>query len=274
MNFSRRNFSIFFIIVSITFAPLSLAREYELLRAPQSSMIKLSKAWKPFLVKLKKETGISLKLKLFNKRQQFEQYLSTGQYDFLFANPYYSLLVKDKLGYEAIVRSDAKRLKGIIVVSADSTITINNLHNKTVAFPGRNALAASLLVRSILARQGITIAPIYTQSHQNTYLSVLNKSSVAGGGIKRTFNEFKAKEQLKIIFKTPGLAMHPLSIHSRVPEKDKLKILSFIFKLQKTVAGRKILKKIRLAKPVAVDFIRDYKILRDLKLEKFSTIQL
>ncbi len=274
MSLSRIQYSIYFIIVSIAFGPLCLARDYELLRAPQSSMIKLSKAWKPFLTQLKKETGINLKLTLFSKRKQFEQYLSTGKYDFLFANPYYSLLAKDKLGYEAIVRSDAKRLQGIIVVPVESTVTLNNLQNKTVAFPGKNALAASLLVRSLLAQKGISIFPIYTESHQNTYLSVLNKTSVAGGGIKRTFDEFNSKKQLKVIFKTPGLAMHPLSIHTRVPAKDKNKVLGFIFKLQKSQAGRKMLKKIKLAQPVAVDFVRDYKILRDLNLEKFSTIQL
>ncbi len=262
--------SIFILVIS----SYGFAREYELLRAPQSSMLKLSMAWRPFLKKLEKDTGISLKLKLFKRRKAFEKYLNRGKYDFLFANPYYSLLVKDKFDYQPIVRSDSKRLVGIIVVSKESTFSITELNGKLIAFPGKNALAASMLVRSFLVQKGIQFSPVYTQSHQNTYLAVLNNTVIAGGGIFRTLNDFKEKSQLKVIYKTPSIAMHPLSVHIRVPEKVKNQVTKFIFNLAQSQSGRKILKRIKLSKPVMVDFNRDYEVLRELKIKNFSSLQL
>jgi len=261
-----------FVLLAVWVTDSTADKVYELGRAPQSSATKLTKDWKPYLKLLKDKTNIEVKLRLYPSRDEFEKHLLMGETDFFYANPFYYLIAKNRNQYIPVVRSNAKTLNGIIVTKKDSPInSIEDLNNKTLSFPAQNALGASLYIRSLLSQKGIEIKPIYTRTHENSYLAVIYEKSVASGGVGRTFKEFKEKDKYKTIFTTPGLAPHPLFASPKVPEDVRNAIANFTIELAASEEGKKILKKIKLQDPILANHGRDYEILNDLHIVSFST---
>ena len=250
---------------------------YILARAPQQSPTTLYKVWSPFASYLSKETGVNIQLKVYASRKEFEEALIKGEPDFVYMNPYYHTISKKKQGYVSLVRSDAKMLKGILVVRRDNPVkSIHDLEHKKLAFPSPNALSASLYPRALLFEQhGVKVEPIYVGTHDNVYRHVFLGKAVAGGGVMRTFLQEspELRDQLRIIYETPGLAPHPLSAHPRVPGALRSRITSATLKLQESEEGRHLLKSLKLQKPVAADFSRDYQVLESLGLHQYGTLK-
>ena len=82
-------------------------------------------------------------------------------------------------------------------------------------------------------------------------------SSQFKSGINRTFNQFKYKESLKVIYTTPGLPMHPLIAHPRVSERVKESLISHFLKLDESEEGKAMLREVKVAEPVRADHDRD-----------------
>lgn len=261
------------LLVAAAGATQSASADYVLARAPQSAAINLAASWEPFLERLSREIGAKIILRLYPNRAAFETELYAGKPDFAFMNPYYAVLVRKTFDYEALVRDDAQRLKGIIVVPVDSSIrTVHDLRGKAIAFPDVNAMGASLMPRAMLTRTlAIPYTPVYVGSHENVYRAVFARQVDAGSGVPQTFNDElpELRAQLRIVYETPAVPSHPLIAHPRVPADVRAKVTQAILHFQDDEAGRALLKGVRLPKPVKVDFDADYGILNDLHLEEF-----
>jgi len=250
------------------------ARAYYILaRAPQSSAANLSAAWSPFLERLSKEVGAQITLRLYPTRRDFEQDLFAGVPDFAFMNPYYAVLARKQNGYTALVRDDAQRLKGLIVVANDSPIkTVADLQGKTIAFADVNSMGASLLPRAILKRDhDLSFKAVFVGPHENVYRAVFAKQVDAGAGVPQTLESEPEdlRQQLRIVFETPAIAPHPLIAHPRVPREVQEKVIRSILHFQDDPAGRALLKGVKLTKPTAANFDTDYGPLEALHLEEF-----
>ena len=128
--------------------------EYQLARAPQHSTRITVESWAPFLKRISADAGVNLKLIVYDSREKFEGDFLSGQPDFSFGNPLYAVMGYQRHGYVPLIRDGVHKLKGIIVVRKDSKIEIvADLVGKTIAFPDPNALAASLLPRTILSEE-------------------------------------------------------------------------------------------------------------------------
>ena len=243
---------------------------YTFARAPQLTTKALFKQWNPLVERLSKELDINIQLKLYKNRKSFLNDVNNGRVDFVYMNPYYTLKAHESNGYRPIIRDNNKKLYGILVAHKDSAIkSLEDLQGKVIAFPSPNALAASLYMRSLLETQHhISFTPHYVGSHDNVYLNVLLNKVSAGGGVMRTFNKSKNKNNLRIIYKTPALMPHPISVHPRVPEMIVEKLMKSILIMNKDEDGKKILKSIGLQHPTKADFKRDYNSLKQLELEK------
>lgn len=267
-----------FVSVALTAGPASAetATVYTISRAPQLSPSVLAKIWQPFIDYLTTETGSSFRLKLYGTRRDFEKDLVQGTPDFFFGNPGYFIVGRKLHNYSPLVRSNARLLKGIIVVRKDGPIrTIADLDGQVLAFPDANALAASLYLRIILReREGIDFKPVYVGSHGNVYRNVANKLIVGGGGVHRTFDREPAelRSHLRVLYETPGLSPHPISVHPRVPLALTTAVKTATLKLQTTEEGRTMLKSLKLQKPVAADFIRDYQFIEELALKMYAPL--
>jgi len=250
--------------------------ELILARAPQLSAHTLSKQWSPFVSYLSKETGIKIKLKVYSDRNEFEKDIITGNVDLYFGNPGYGVVGHIKQGYMPIIRSSKKLLKGILVARKNSNInSIEQLDNQTIAFPSKKAFAATLYLQSLLdTNYDISYKPIYLNSHDNSYRSVLIGKSSASAGVKRTLEaeSQKLREQLQIIYTTPGLKPHPLMVHPDVPIETQTLIQKAILKLDKSDKGKKLLKVIKIQKPVISNYQLEYKALEPLAIKMYQSL--
>ena len=247
--------------------------DYVLARAPQSSAINLAAAWEPFLERLSREVGAKISLRLYPSRKAFEDELHKGTPDFAFMNPFYAVQVRKKFGYNALVRDDEQRLKGIIVVPVDSPIkTVQDLRDKSIAFADANAMGASLLPRAILTRKHrLNFKPVYVGPHENVYRAAFAGQVDAGAGVPQTLNDEPEdlRRQLRVVFETPSVPSHPLIAHPRVPAELQAKITQTILHFRNDKEGRALLKAVRLTNPTVVNFDADYGVLKELHLEDF-----
>ena len=249
---------------------------YVIGRAPQLSAVAVSQVWTPFIEYLNEHTDYKFKLKVYQERRDFEQDVVRGNLDFYYGNPGYFVVGKKLQGYDGLVRSNKKQLKGIIVVRADSDIThVSQLENKVIVFPGKNAFAASLYIRSLLSEEmKLPFQAQYVTGHDNVYRAVALGRYPAGGGVVRTFDREPAalKNKLKIIYETPGMAPHPVAVHPRVPFAVKKALADTVLEMANLPEGKAILKKIKIQKPVKVDYKRDYLPIEAIALNMYAEL--
>ncbi len=111
-----------------------------------------------------------------------------GEPDVVYRNPYHAVMAKKAAGYTPILRDDATRLAGILVVRKDSPITrVEQLDGATLAFPAPNAFGASLDMRALLTNElKIHFKPEYVTTHSNVFRHVISGRAQAGGAIRQT----------------------------------------------------------------------------------------
>ena len=190
-------------------------------------------------------------------------------------NPYHLVMARARQGYEPLLTDSSSLLTGILVVKADNPITsIKQLDGAKIAFPAPNAFAASLLLRALLAERGIRIEPIFVKSHSNVYRAVVVGDAVAGGAVNHTLmrEPQELRDQLRVLFTTPGFAPHPLAAHPRVPVAVREAVSEAVLNLSQDESGRRLLKDAQLTQPIKADYDRDYRPLEKLGLEKFVVI--
>ena len=75
-------------------------------------------------------------------------------------NPYHYTTFHEATGYEAFARQTEKRLRGLIVVRADSDYQeLDQLDQQSVAFPSPAAFGASVIPRAEMRSREMAIQP-------------------------------------------------------------------------------------------------------------------
>lgn len=196
---------------------------------PQQSPQKMYKTWSPITDYLSKETGIDIVFKTEKSIPKFEKELYSGKYDIAYSNPYHYTIAHKSAKHNAIARFD-KMIVGILVTKKDSPIqSLDDVINKEFLFPAPKAFAATLLPKyDLLTKKNYSIDVSnkfrYVNSHDSVYLGIERDIGQVGGGIVRTFNKFKNKDKLKIIYKTDKYPSHPISISDKLQKEDIDKI--------------------------------------------------
>ena len=271
----NRNFIM--LLIALLLPTGAIAEETLVLaRAPQLSASVTAQQWTPFVKYLSEQAGVEISLKVYTERSKFEDELKAGKVALYFGNPGYGIVGHLKHGYMPLVRSDRKLLEGIVVVRKDKNIEkVKQLNTKVIAFPAETAFAASLLLRAQLKNEfNLDYQPLYAGSHGNAYRAVLIGKAAAAGGVKRTFEHesVAVREQLNIIYTTPGMKQHPLMVHPAVSGKVRRLIQDAILKLNKSDAGKKMLKSVKLRKPVVAEYVRDYKSIEPLATKMYQSL--
>lgn len=239
---------------------------------PQFAPRKLVDIWLPILKELEKRTGLKFRMFGSPKIPDFEVAFMAGDFDFAYMNPYHAMLAGEQQGYITLVRDGSRELFGILVVPKDSPIqTIKELDGRKVAFPAPNALGASLLMRAELeVIHGIKVRPIYVQTHSSVYFNVILNKVAAGGGVMRTLRKQKQEiqQRLRILYKTRGVAPHPIVAHPRVPRGHRKAVRQAFLDMARTKKGQALINKIPMRKPVLAQ-LEEYVDLKKLGLERF-----
>jgi phosphonate transport system substrate-binding protein len=107
---------------------------------PQLPPVAMHENWTPFVEHLSRDTGLTFKLKVYDKMSAFEADYKAGRPDFIFASPAQIVIARRSQGYVPLVRS-SKRIAGILFVRKDSAIrTAQDLEGREVAFVGTKNL--------------------------------------------------------------------------------------------------------------------------------------
>ncbi|MBP6719113.1 MAG: phosphate/phosphite/phosphonate ABC transporter substrate-binding protein [Rhodoferax sp.] len=243
---------------------------------PQFPAEQIFRDWTPVLNEASQLSGLAFTLKTYASIPEFESDFLNGRPDFAFMNPYHAVMAQKAMGYMPILRDDAGRLTGILVVRKDSPITrVDQLKGATLAFPAPNAFGASLYMRALLTReQNIHFKPEYVTTHSNVFRNVIVGRAQAGGAIRQTLEQESPalQAQLRILYETPAAYSHPISAHPRVPAQVREALLQAFLKMGANPAFADQLKAIQIAKPVKADFM-DYAPLETLGLERFVVIR-
>lgn len=239
---------------------------------PQFSPKRIMTIWSPIIEELEQKTGYKFQIVGTPSIPEFEKEYQKGTYDIAYMNPYHSVVANKTQGYEAVLRDGTKSLFGVLAVKKEDAIKdVKELDGEKLSFPAPNALGASLLMRTELKMMhNIDIEPIYVKTHTNSYLSVLEGKTRAGGGVMRTFNELSddIKNQLRIFYATQKTPPHPIVIHQRVDKAAREAIVKTLLAMGKDEKLNTYLEKIPI-KEIIETSQEEYKMLEDLGMENF-----
>ena len=240
---------------------------------PQFTATETLIRWAPVIERLQAACGLHIRLQPSTSIPAFEASFLGGSFDLAFMNPYHAVMAQRSQGYQPVVRDGKQRLKGVLVVRADSPYTKpQDLNGSTIAFPAPNAFGASLLMRAVLERaQGVKFTPEYVKTHSNAYRYVLTGQAPAAGGVEATLQAEppEIRSQLRVLFATPSFAPHPLTAHPRVKADTRDCIERTLLRSSETPEGRSALEAIQVNEPVVASYLRDYAPLEQLSLESY-----
>ncbi len=247
------------------------AQTFTVAVVPQFPAEEIFRNWTPVLKEVSRLTGLDLKLKTYASIPAFETAFLNGEPDVAYMNPYHAVMAKKAVGYTPILRDDATRLTGILVVRKDSPITrVEQLDGVTLAFAAPNAFP-SLYIRALLTNEyKINFKSEYVTTASNVFRHIITDRVPAGGAVRKTLAEEtpELQAQLRVLYETPGVAPHPIATHPRVPVQVREALQQAFLKLGANPAFAEQLKAINITKPVKSDF-KDYAPLEKLGLEKF-----
>ena len=239
---------------------------------PQFDAQRIQAIWQPVLDAIEKQSGLHFELVGSPDIPGFEKQFLAGEFDFAYMNPYHLLKAHQSQGYTPLIRDVGRTLFGIVVVRKDSPVQdVKDLDGKEVAFPAPNALGAALLPRTEFGEiYKINIQPRYVRSHSSVYLNVVTGQTAAGGGVQKTLQKQPAniRDALKVIYKTPQVAPHPVAVHPRVDKATKDKVREAFLQLGKSPEGRELLANIPM-KQVGRATLEDYEPLKQMGLDKY-----
>lgn len=186
---------------------------------PQQSASRLAQIWVPVFEHLSQQTGQRIRFATAKDIPTFEACLTQGAYDLAYMNPYHYTTFHDVAGYQAFARQAKKRLRGLIVVRADSRYqSLEDLDQQPIAFPSPAAFGASVIPRAEMRSREMAIKPAYVKSHDSVYRAVIAGIFPAGGGVLRTFNNVPEdqRSKLRVLYRTEAYTPHAFAAHQRV----------------------------------------------------------
>ncbi len=258
----------------LTASFLTQAANYTLAVVPQASPAETYRRWAPVAEHLQRVTGQQLQLRVYRTFDEFETDLVNGLVDYAYMNPFHFLMARKAQGYLPLVRDGARLLSGQLLVRRDSPLkSVKELNGRTIAFPDPNAFAASLYMRALLQEKvKIRFTARYFGTHANVYRHVILGSVAAGAGVNVTLARERpeTRDELRVLYETPGTAPHPLCAHPRIAANLREAVTRAVLAMGNNDNGRTLLKRIDILQPVRAAFARDYQPLEQLDLQRFS----
>ncbi len=215
---------------------------------PQQSATQLLELWAPLIQKMASDCKCKIDFQTAPDISSFENNVKAGLYDIVYLNPFHFVNYQS-VGYNALVREDGRRLKGLVVVKNDSPIkNLEDLKDQQIAFPGPTSFAATILVQKLFEQKNIKITPTFVKSHESVYFNVIAGLMPAGGGINRTMDNLSAEDRakLRILTTTQEVTPHPIAIHNRVSSQLRSEFLKTLTSLKDSPLGKNILEKLQL----------------------------
>jgi phosphonate transport system substrate-binding protein len=240
----------------------SPARTFTIGIIPQAPPVVMHQRWVPVAERLSRESGVALKVKVYETMDSFEGDLAAGAVDLAFLTPIQAAASWAGKQLVPLVR-DRRPIRGVLLVRSGAPYrTVEELRGKSTVLVGKKNVCSTLL-RHELAGLGLVIR--YVGSAQNVAKSVLVGEAEAGGTLDTTLDSGTwPPEAFRVIYQTGAIAAHPIAARADVPEAVRRALTEAILRLATTDQGRTLLATIRMEDPVVADFARDYQAVEPL----------
>ncbi len=192
---------------------------------------------------------------IFATAPDFERFMAranAGRYDIIFLNPY---LYQNIHGYRALVRIKGLPFVGIIIVrrgSAIRALTPAALAGRTIAFPDRRALAATLMVKEYLRRRGVIVRalmrPLYLRNQDSVILAVARGLADIGGTWPWSLDQEprSVRAQIRVVAHTPAGPEMPIAVRRTLAPAVTRAIRRALTGLEKSPGGRRVLNRLHM----------------------------
>ena len=204
---------------------------------PQMSPWTLARRWTPVLEAWSAAVGVRIVLRTAPTIRRFERRVARGDYDLVYLNPVDYL--RNRGRYRAFARGQGW-LQGILVVRRKGPVrTIGELAHRLIAFPARDALAASIEPRRFLHVRGIPFETRYVGSHDAVYRAVAAGLFIAGGGARQTYDSLPAhiRRHLRVLWAGPKGLPHPFAARRTLPASLVRRLTVALVRLAQVVPG-------------------------------------
>ncbi len=234
---------------NITFVHAAKKNQYTFGVFPHMPVLKIIKVYQPIANDFSKLLNKQVKLSTQKNFNEYENSLKQGKYDIAFIQPFDYIHAK-KAGYSPVATRDGP-LNTVLIVDASSSIkSIEELKDKTIAYPPINAAVTKIIKRTLKDKK-INTNTVYTKNHFSCMQQVLiNKATACATAVRALFyfENIKIKNRLKIIYKAKPIPHALFVVHSRVPENERKQLRDLILNWHKSKLGLKILSKVKLKK--------------------------
>ena len=239
-------------------SPQIIKKEYTFGVAPQAPPEVMHKNWLPFIDRLSHDTGLTLKLKVYENMNDFESNLKEGSIDFAYMNPIQEIMAWNEKGYIPLVRSK-NLIRGCIFVRKDSGLNeLNDLEGKEIALVGSKNIC-SIAIRNDI--KNLKVASHYVGNLSNVFRNVELGEAAAGGTLDIVFAQDASElnQEFNIIYTTEPLSPHPISALPSVPAETRRLVIEMVLKYSEGQDPQDLLKSIGMQNPVFADYDKDYK---------------
>jgi ABC-type phosphate/phosphonate transport system substrate-binding protein len=107
---------------------------------PSAPPVAMHTLWFPLVARLSRETGLDLRLKVYDTMAEFEADISRGGPDFLFSSPLQAVVAHATQGYVPLVRGSTPVAVEVFVRADSPILSPGDLAGKTIAFVGSKNL--------------------------------------------------------------------------------------------------------------------------------------
>lgn len=206
----------------------------------QQSVVATAELWNPLLLYLSKKTGARFVLAIGSTVQQTDARTAKGEFDLVYTNHIFDMPIERE--YRPLVRWGGASLRGILVSLRPRTL--RDLADQTIAFPSREAFAATILTWTRLQQDKIAFRPVYTGSQQ-ACLAALVKGVVAVASVTPRFAApYAARHGLKlhVLYRSPAFPQIPLLAHkTRVPRELAQRVRKTLLDMPSDREGKALL---------------------------------
>ena len=217
---------------------------------PQQPVATIHKNWGPLADYLSHLLGRKILVKTASSIPEFEKRVAQGYYDLAYMNPYHYVVFSKQTGYKAFAKQKDKRIRGIVVTRKDSPLLgLSDCTGLQAAFPAPAAFAATLLTRAGLKELGVPVHVSYVKSHDSVYAGVAQGLHSIGGGVMRTFASLSPsiRNQLRVLWTSPGFTPHAFAYHSRLPEHIVSTLMQVVATIERSPHRQDVFESLKFA---------------------------
>ncbi|HEB02731.1 MAG TPA: phosphate/phosphite/phosphonate ABC transporter substrate-binding protein, partial [Nitrospirae bacterium] len=226
---------------------------------PEENIFKQMQRHKPLGEYLSKELGIPVRFTILSRYPHIITRFVNRDLDGAFFGAFTGVLALETLFVEPIARpvniDGSMTTKGYLFTHVDSGISnVKQMRGKSIAYVDQVTATGYLYAQDLLRSKGIKNTEgffkreEYTGGHDTAVYTVLAGRTELGVAKARIVDQVRerdpmAKEQIKILYRSPDLPDNTLHIRKDLPEDFKLKLKNVLLSMHNNPKGKEVLKK-------------------------------